>query len=394
MSVRKVNLSPLIWLWKRPRILPGRSLCVSALVRKKKKPTDERRPGQDAVGALLDGVSAVPARPRDHTHPDRDEEEEDDEAGEPQVRPASAARLLQQQLRVLDVDGMVLCFNHGGGARRFVDPIRKSTDNGRSGMSMKEAHPTAITAFDANHRSYDELRPTYTPEAVAQVVEGLQLTAGKTLVEIGSGTGKLTVKLAHRGYHIVAVEPSRGMRETFARNLPDIQQLDANVYNIPLPDESADAVVIAQAYHWFDDHDALRELHRVLKPHGRLGLLWNNYQTESSTWQSQWNKISDEFQDEHPRFHDARWQDSFRQQPWFSMPLREWIRTWTFSVPQGDVWGLLYTRSMIRNLPDAQRNRAQEEVRRRVQGAPDFKLDANGNIDMAMQVFFYWTECI
>jgi ubiquinone/menaquinone biosynthesis C-methylase UbiE len=52
--------------------------------------------------------------------------------------------------------------------------------------------------------------------------------------------------------------------------------LDGTAEDIPLPDASVGAVVVAQAFHWFDPEPALAEIARVLEPQGRLGLVWHS----------------------------------------------------------------------------------------------------------------------
>ena len=55
---------------------------------------------------------------------------------------------------------------------------------------------------------------------------------------------------------------------------------------IPLPAESADVVTVAQAFHWFDHGPALVEIARVLRPGGRIALVWN-VRDESEEWVSE-----------------------------------------------------------------------------------------------------------
>lgn len=111
---------------------------------------------------------------------------------------------------------------------------------------------------------------------MAWLVEALKLGAGRTVVDVGAGTGKFTALLVLSGAEVVAVEPLAAMREGFSADLPGVSVIEGLAEAIPLPNSSADAVVAAQAFHWFDRSRALPEFARVLGPDGRLGVIWND----------------------------------------------------------------------------------------------------------------------
>jgi len=126
---------------------------------------------------------------------------------------------------------------------------------------------------------YEQARPEYPDEAVAWL-------AGSTprdVVDLGAGTGKLTRRLVAAGHRVVAVEPAGEMLEQLRRVVPDVRALVGTAEAIPVPDGSADVVVAGQAFHWFDHGPALREIARVLRPGGTLGLVWNA-RDESAPW--------------------------------------------------------------------------------------------------------------
>jgi len=137
-----------------------------------------------------------------------------------------------------------------------------------------ELHPRA-RAFDRIARAYERGRPGYAAAAVRFVARELGLRRGRTVVELGCGTGKLTRSLRRSGVARVGVEPLAGMRAVFRSVLPSTVVLDGTAERIPLPNGFADAVVAAQAFQWFRTGPALREIDRVLGPDGRLALLWN-----------------------------------------------------------------------------------------------------------------------
>jgi ubiquinone/menaquinone biosynthesis C-methylase UbiE len=101
------------------------------------------------------------------------------------------------------------------------------------------------------------------------------LRAGRTVVDAGAGTGKLTRALVATGANVVAVEPLSAMRGVLEREVPSADVLDATAEALPLTDASVDVILAAAAFHWFDNQRALAEFHRVLRPGGGLGLIWN-----------------------------------------------------------------------------------------------------------------------
>jgi len=105
------------------------------------------------------------------------------------------------------------------------------------------------------------------------------LGPGRTVVDVGAGTGKFTALLIPSGAEVVAVEPLATMREGFAAALTGVRVVEGAAEAMPLADSSADAIVAAQAFHWFDRSRALPEFARVLRPAGRLGVIWNDIDT-------------------------------------------------------------------------------------------------------------------
>ena len=103
----------------------------------------------------------------------------------------------------------------------------------------------------------------------------LELGPERTVLDVGAGTGKLTRALAPARGRLIALEPVSEMRAVLERQLPEAQVVDGRAESIPLPPSSVDAVVSGQAFHWFDGPRALEEFHRVLRPEGGLGLIWN-----------------------------------------------------------------------------------------------------------------------
>jgi SAM-dependent methyltransferase len=97
----------------------------------------------------------------------------------------------------------------------------------------------------------------------------------RLVVDLGAGTGKLTRQLVAKGLDVIAVEPSEGMRDQLARSLPSVPVVRGSAEEIPLDDQTVDAVLVAQAWHRVDVARAVPEVARVLVPGGQLGLIWN-----------------------------------------------------------------------------------------------------------------------
>jgi SAM-dependent methyltransferase len=126
-------------------------------------------------------------------------------------------------------------------------------------------------SFGAEAAAYERGRPSYPPEAI----DWLLPSGARDVLDLGAGTGKLTTRLVQRGLAVVAVDPIPEMLEVLSTALPDTPALLGTAEEIPLPDDSVDAVLVAQAWHWFDPTRAVKEVARVLRPGGRLGLVWN-----------------------------------------------------------------------------------------------------------------------
>lgn len=126
-------------------------------------------------------------------------------------------------------------------------------------------------SFGAQAAAYERGRPSYPPEAI----DWLLPAGARDVLDLGAGTGKLTTRLVERGLNVVAVDPIAEMLEVLSTALPQTPALLGTAEEIPLPDNSVDAVLVAQAWHWVDPERAIPEVARVLRPGGRLGLVWN-----------------------------------------------------------------------------------------------------------------------
>ena len=131
--------------------------------------------------------------------------------------------------------------------------------------------PRRALSFGAEAAAYAAARPTYPVEAVEFVLPPGPPGVRRVL-DLGAGTGKLTSVLLDLGLAVVSVEPDDAMR---AHVDPRALALRGTAEDVPVEDGTVDAVVVGQAWHWFDQDAAMASVRRVLRPGGTLGLLWN-----------------------------------------------------------------------------------------------------------------------
>ena len=145
-------------------------------------------------------------------------------------------------------------------------------------------------SFGSQAAAYERGRPSYPPEAVDWLLAPTDTWVARDVLDLGAGTGKLTTRLVERGLQVIAVDPIAEMLEMLRTALPDTPALLGSAEQIPLPDNAVDAVLVAQAWHWFDQERAVAEIARVLRPGGRLGVLWNT-RDERSGWVKDFGRI-------------------------------------------------------------------------------------------------------
>lgn len=128
--------------------------------------------------------------------------------------------------------------------------------------------------FTTRADAYRRYRPSYPSGAIDAMIDGLGEPRRLVAADVGAGTGISSRLLADRGVTVHAVEPNRAMRDA-ADPHPLVHFVDGVAEKTGLPSACADLVLAAQAFHWFRPEESLREFHRVLKPTGRLAVMWN-----------------------------------------------------------------------------------------------------------------------
>jgi SAM-dependent methyltransferase len=248
-------------------------------------------------------------------------------------------------------------------------------------------HEVAAAGFN-DPADYESARPSYPPEAVAWLVEHLGVGAGARVCDLAAGTGKLTRLLHPTGAQLVAAEPVPGMRATLHDLLPDVPIVAAIAEALPFADESLDAIVAAQAWHWFDHARATAECRRVLRPGGRLGVVWNA-RDRSEPWVDEVWTIMDRIEKRAPWRDHENWRDSaLAEMPGFG-PLHAaefWHRQQI--TPEGVIQRIASV-SHVAVLPEADRAAVLAEVGEIMRDHPSIR--GREVVEIPYRVDCFWT---
>ena len=176
--------------------------------------------------------------------------------------------------------------------------------------SAPRIHDAAAKGFAAGAQIYVLGRPEYPLALEGWLRDALGLRPGALALDLGAGTGKFAPRLRATGAKIIAVEPVADMRRALSAAHPDVVAVNGTAEAIPLLAASVDALTCAQAFHWFANPTALREMRRVLRIGGALGLIWN-VRDERVPWVARLTEILDRHQGDAPRFSSGAWRAPF-----------------------------------------------------------------------------------
>jgi SAM-dependent methyltransferase len=225
----------------------------------------------------------------------------------------------------------------------------------------------AATAFEGAATVYESARPGYPPDAVEWLAEALGLGPGRRVVDLAAGTGKLTRGLLVTGADVIAIEPVAGMRQALAATMPArpdgtrVPVVAGVAQALPVGDGRVDAVTVAQGFHWFATGEALAEMHRVLRPGGGLGLIWN-HRDGTDPLQAALTGLMEPRRGDTPSYETGAWRGAFEGSDLFTAG-EEFHVSWRQPVDVEGVADRVASVSFIAALPDDVRSGLLDEVR-------------------------------
>lgn len=236
---------------------------------------------------------------------------------------------------------------------------------------MTGVHTSAQQGFSTQAVTYAQGRPDYPRQLTGWLTEALHIDAQSTVIDLGAGTGKFTRLLSTLAPALIAVEPVQAMGAQLNKLLPDVRLVEGTADAMPLPTAVADALVCAQAFHWFSTEAALAEIHRVLKPDGRLGLVWN-VRDESVDWVAAITDIITPYEGDTPRFHTGRWREAFTCE-YFSAPEMTTFTYQHVGSPQEVIMDRFLSVSFIAALPPAAKATVTAQLQALIDTHPDLR---------------------
>lgn len=243
-------------------------------------------------------------------------------------------------------------------------------------MTHSAIHHAAADGYSRGADTYVRGRPDYPPAVTAWLSETLGLRAGQTVLELGAGTGKFTPRLLQTGARVIVVEPVQAMLDKLVAAYPEVDARQGAAQAIPLPDASVDAVVCAQAFHWFADAQALAEIHRVLKPGGRLGLIWN-LRDASVPWVAKLDDLVNQWEGDAPRYYTGAWRQAFPFPGFGPLQAQQFSQQHTGPV-EDVIFNRVRSTSFISALAPADRDVLEAQLRELV--ATESELNHGGDV--------------
>jgi SAM-dependent methyltransferase len=132
------------------------------------------------------------------------------------------------------------------------------------------------TTFNEAANIYD-VRPSYPKEIIEEIILLSGITEKSRILEVGVGTGQITLPFAKRGYEMVGLELGPALAEQARKNLQNYPNVNivTTAFEEWQSSEKFDLLLSAQAFHWIDTEVGIRKAAEVLDESGSIALVWN-----------------------------------------------------------------------------------------------------------------------
>lgn len=234
---------------------------------------------------------------------------------------------------------------------------------------MSNVHRSAAIGYATNAETYARGRPDYPPEVDQWLQSRLGIGHNQTVLDLGAGTGKFSRKLSATGAKVFAVDPVPAMLEQLSREQPLVETRLSSAESLPFESESLDVIVCAQSFHWFATHEALAEIRRVLKPGGRLGLIWN-VRDETMEWVAALTRLMELHEGDAPRYRTSKWRSIFPANG-FSALHEEKFSNEHIGSPEQVIIDRILSVSFIAALGRTEQKKLDSEMRQLIATSPE-----------------------
>ncbi|EEB07851.1 methyltransferase [Schizosaccharomyces japonicus yFS275] len=216
--------------------------------------------------------------------------------------------------------------------------------------------------------AYESGRPEYPFGLTDWLIDEFYVDETSVVLDLGAGTGKLIPRIRATGASIIAVEPHEDLLDILKKRFPNVDARQGTAESIPVEDGTIDLVLCGQSFHWFSTKDVVKEIHRVLKPKGALGLVWNT-RDSNEAWVRKLNLLLDKYRGDTPTFSSLEWGNMFPGNGFGK------IRSCAFPFahcarPEKSVHDMLRSVHYIHMLPESERKTFFDEVNQIVETIP------------------------
>jgi SAM-dependent methyltransferase len=152
----------------------------------------------------------------------------------------------------------------------------------------------SVNRFSNRVADYVKYRPDYPLEIVAFLAQECGLTKDSVIADVGCGPGISSKMFLENGNRVIGVEPNAAMRDAareYLNAFDNFSIVDGRSDATTLPDASVDFVTAAQAFHWFEPEATRTEFKRILKPNGRIVLMWNERQLDANDFHREYEAL-------------------------------------------------------------------------------------------------------